>query len=717
MKKRWAWRFNLLFFIGLLAGCSQKELPTEPQGRFVEETLDVPLELQTGHYLDSFEYNNKLVTLSYSKQEDQYYVYNYDGETWESENIDLGHVADKITISGIAECIDSKRYVYGYDENKEYHILSANPNDPPLLSDALRGISSKDQDARVDKVIMQDDGNILVSLADKAVLFSKEEEILYEFIQDYSPGNPRKSAFLSDTAYVTILNQKPVRYSLKDGELQELNNEQTFNLQSCIFSNKKGSVYIANKNGLYHLYENSTTVEKVIDGTSNSMSLQSDSIRMFYMNGENTYYSVMRSLNGNVSFFKYTYRSDIPTLPPNTLTVYSLEDSPSLRQAAVLMQRENPDVRVEVRIAMGNGNESLSNDIIRSLNAELLNGDGADVLVLNGLPKDVYKEKGILMNLKDLYGEIQQTASFLPNIARNYVNSQGDIYYLPARLHMPVAFGEKNALEALSSMAFSEIPDAAVPILATDTYGNLERLILNMCYQQVFSNGNTELSESHLKIFLKNVKKLGEKANAKVEFTPHEMESLMVDNFVSDHGNRSNTPIAFAEEKTPVGFEIIGSMQDSILMFGALENKGLEPESLDGLFYPNLIMGINTHTKQPEFAKKYLKILYSADIQNQSLGDGFGVLETAVQAWKDVERETTLIIGDLDNPTISASWPAKEKRNQIIEIINSLTTPADIDPVIMGIISEYSRGYYEGDQELDATVDLIMNKVGLYEQE
>jgi len=423
-------------------------------------------------------------------------------------------------------------------------------------------------------------------------------------------------------------------------------------------------------------------------------------------------------VNDNISFLKYTYNPDLSTLPQDTITVYSLNDSPTLRQSAVLMQRQNPNIRVDIRIAMGVEYESLSEDIIRSLNAELLNGKGADVLVLDGLPKDAYMEKGVLLNLKELFLEIQEESAILPNIMQNYVDSQGDIYYLPVRFKMPVVFGEKDAVEMLSKMALAETKENAIPILAADNYGNLERLILNICYKQVFTSGNNELSEESLKTYLKCVKTIGEKIQAKVEFAPEEMELLEVDNYFSKIGNRRNNAVAFAQHKTQIGFVSIGSIQDSILTLAALKEKQLEMETIDGIFYPELVVGINRNTKNQELAKEFLKVLYSVSVQNQDLSDGFAVLESSVLHWENVERDTKMVISDYDGSTIlSASWPEKENRIKIIEMIKLLKTPMDIDPTIMSIITEYSRSYYDGIQDLDTTVNQITNKVSLYNEE
>ena len=154
------------------------------------------------------------------------------------------------------------------------------------------------------------------------------------------------------------------------------------------------------------------------------------------------------------------------------------------------------------------------------------------------------------------------------------------------------------------------------------------------------------------------------------------------------------------------------------MTFAALKEKQLEMETIDGIFYPELVVGINRNTKNQELAKEFLKVLYSGSVQNQDLADGFAVLESSVLHWENVERDTKMVISDYDGSTIlSASWPEKENRIKIIEMIKLLKTPMDIDPTIMSIITEYSRSYYDGIQDLDTTVNQITNKVSLYNEE
>lgn len=489
MKKMWISGIGLLVLAAILTGCSHKEPSLDAnsgitaKGRFVEEEIEVPEELRNSRYINGLVYDNKIEILAYSRKKDQYFDYIYDGQNWEAQNSDIENVADKITIKGIVENTGGGKYYYGYDRDLEYYMIPAGQESPALLAIEPGSFSVKNEKTRIEHVTVREDGTILISMQDRAILFSEKGNRLFEFAQDYNEGPTRGSSFLTDTSYTTILNKKLVSYSLKEGEMSELNSGQEFDVSSGVFSDREGSIYVATPKGVYHMNENSSIVEKIIDGNLNSMSLQTHSIQKLFKNERNQYFCVMSGMvDGDIRVFKYTYDPDISTLPQDTVTVYSLNDSPTLRQAASLMQSQNPNVRLEIRIAAGKEYESLSEDFIRSLNAELLNGDGADVIILDGLPKEAYIEKGILVNLRDLYSDLQKDYPLLPNITQNYVDAQGNIYYLPVRFKMPVVMGEKDAVKMLSSIARRENSGENIPVMAADNYGNLERLFLNICY-------------------------------------------------------------------------------------------------------------------------------------------------------------------------------------------------------------------------------------------
>ena len=76
-----------------------------------------------------------------------------------------------------------------------------------------------------------------------------------------------------------------------------------------------------------------------------------------------------------------------------------------------------------------------------------MNKGGADVLILDGLPITSYMEKGILMDLSDLADRLSQKG-VLMNVVGNAALLSEKIYAIPARVSLPVIFGEDAKADA-----------------------------------------------------------------------------------------------------------------------------------------------------------------------------------------------------------------------------------------------------------------------------
>ena len=91
----------------------------------------------------------------------------------------------------------------------------------------------------------------------------------------------------------------------------------------------------------------------------------------------------------------------------------------------------------------------VSTDDIRTLNTELLSGNGADVLLLDGLPVDSYIEKGVLEDLTDLAADLTGQDSYLAEILKNTAQSGGKIYGMPLKFKIPILFGDEEVKACL----------------------------------------------------------------------------------------------------------------------------------------------------------------------------------------------------------------------------------------------------------------------------
>ena len=123
---------------------------------------------------------------------------------------------------------------------------------------------------------------------------------------------------------------------------------------------------------------------------------------------------------------------------------------------------------VDITVALPEGTAVTRDDAIRTLNAELLSGNGPDVLVLDGLPVENYIEQGMLLDLSSVVQPMLDSGALLPNVASSFAEA-GSIPAVPTRFLLPTLWGEVSGVETLADMAaWAQANPDALPLYATD---------------------------------------------------------------------------------------------------------------------------------------------------------------------------------------------------------------------------------------------------------
>ena len=78
------------------------------------------------------------------------------------------------------------------------------------------------------------------------------------------------------------------------------------------------------------------------------------------------------TMSGKVVAF--TYSADTPTVPDTELTVYSLEENSSIRQAVVMFQKKYPDIFLTLETGMSGDDGVTRTDALKTLNTEIMAG-------------------------------------------------------------------------------------------------------------------------------------------------------------------------------------------------------------------------------------------------------------------------------------------------------------------------------------------------------
>ncbi|MCI8969811.1 MAG: extracellular solute-binding protein, partial [Lachnospiraceae bacterium] len=365
-------------------------------------------------------------------------------------------------------------------------------------------------------------------------------------------------------------------------------------------------------------------------------------------------------------------------------------------------QQQNPNVRIDFRIASEGAASANTEDIIRTLNTELLNGDGPDILLLDGLPVNSYMEKGVLADLTDGITTMAE-GGVLENIAGAY-EYEGHCYGIPSRFTIPAMAGEQSALGSVKSLEdladFTENSgDGGAPFLtpSNNLYGE-EGMMMDY-----YEDCSSDLVESG---------KIDEAALTKYFTDMLRIQKAQESNFME-------TDIGVVDGKV-VLFELMGFMESDEDLFYVQEIKGynatnvilsdlsgsgMSPEHalmpvFGEFFYtPRQAVGITSASKQQELALQFVNLLLSQTVQDVYLYDGFPVNSRSLDKL-------------VDNAVKN-----KENSTKFREMCGQLNTPIFVDQVVREAVQSQMKGLLDGTLTAESAAAAVMEKIELYLKE
>ena len=700
-------------------------------GRYVESNIELPVQ-EGGQVLDVIQVENGALELySRNGQETARYIYRDGG--WEKQ--------EKSLLEGITIPFGTSHLAYGEDQNRyllypsgqDYHFelwqLAQGSEPRQLLKELLteqndRGYAK----LRPDFLAVDAGGNLILSHSRESGVYSPDGELLFSMPQEMSSMDWKNTGYLDGTDFVTFDESGFLRYDLskKSGISEEQIPFQSSKMDSYspIAPDGSGGMYLLNEAGIHHFNKGGSIWETVVDGSLNSLSLPSANLKKLFVGNDNDYF-VWFSDGDTELLRRYTYDAQIPSVPSETLTIYGLDlsDSSTIRQAASLFQLSHPNTRVELIDGQSGAGSTTVSDTVRALNTELLGGNGADILVLDGLPVNSYIEKGVLLDLNQTLEPMISTGQLMENVVTPFTEEDGGLYQIPSRMTLMAVYGDQGAIDSLSSMsamrAYQSDP-SHLPLRPKTKYENLLRQVILLTYNELVDAQTGRPSPGKIQELLETVKVLGEANGAKVAFDNSE------DGGFGEAYNRSfgTDGLMFSEydrldrDMTSLAVDKYNGLFDTMMAFAVLEKRGLTMEGVNGAYLPNGILGINAASARKEQAQEFIRFVLGGEIQNSDLGDGFPVNAAAAVNWVEHEDKTSSMsmvsVGGDDGYEISGSYPDQEKRGQLYELAKQSDRPIVADRILVEIIVNEAMGYFEGSKTLEQAAQNADNKAGLY---
>lgn len=518
--------------------------------------------------------------------------------------------------------------------------------------------------------------------------------------------------------------------------------------------NDDGKLYYVSNEGIYCYSLKDKTSEQLVDGQMTSLLVPDCNYSNLIAKEDGDFLLEYTDYSGNTSSQKllnFTYDAEMPKKPDKEITIYSLYENYSLRQAAALFQRANPDIYVNVESGMTGDDAVTSSDAIRTLNTEIMAGEGPDIIFLDGMPIDSYVEKGLLADISDIVEPMISEGKLFEAVASTYKDSSGNICAVPNTFTVPVIIGKKDMLDQINNI--SDIAAAAENFAAgehKEGQGFIESYSLSSLIATLMPSNSAgwfkedgSLNADSLKSYLTDVKKIYSSVyNAFSDDQKSEMDE-MLSWYLSEDAQLDMTWFGSSDPSWDTLYILAGTVQISLgnlngtdglqYISSAIRNDPditykLMPGYVENVYVPSNIIGINSKSKDMESSKAFLTYLMGAEGQ-KSLGsyNGFPVnIEAFDQSminpyineeWYDPD-ESMGGIGTTDENgnelNLELYWPNDDEIATLKNMLGQLSTPAYNDSTILTTILNDCIGCILSDQSIDEAVDKVIKDINIY---
>lgn len=734
---------------------TQKEEKT--MGRYLEE--DVVLPEDCGDIQDMTLLEDGTLRVCYYKGDGVFYSDSSDGGKSWREAVDLSEVlkvdTSKYGLSYPKLGAKGGIFVSAYDasgETEEHKYYYLAPDGSVKELDLSQILAS----GYVTEARFTDKGNLIIN--DFPTALVEINPLDGSVIRKYEEGSNITCFAPIGNYLVAVTNSTVHYYDLETGEpledaaaLTEQLAEDEGNLEltstssyPLVFSkgDEEDSLFYAEDGGVYRYSFKGSVVEEVIDGNLNSLS--SPDISLVAMNRDqdgNIYVAVQDSsadMGHMGRLLKYTYSPDTPAEPDTELTVYSLLDNSYIRQVAAVFQKKYPDIYLNLEVGMTGEDGMTTTDALKTLNTEIMAGNGPDVMILDGIPEDTYIEKGMLADISSILDKAEKEEGILDNIREPYREEDGSQYVMPLKFSIPLIQGNKEDVEKagdIVSMADilesyqEEYTEMQMPLslMGAGPEGFLRTFadVSSPAWQKEDGSLNEESVTEYLKQAGRIYAAGKERMDYIKEMAGDYAYSLSELSYLS---NTTGSVMSLLAGYVKMAAGRLASPEDLANMYSLEQKMGDITHSLwngqaQNCFIPSQIIGISAKAEQKDAAEKLVGFLFTKEGQEIGSNSGFPVNEAVYDSedyWAAGDDQGRLgISGSGDANTgeyveLEIVRADEKTTKEIQELGKTLTTPSRGNEIILSAVAENGTRYLNGEISLEEAAKAAVQQVNLY---
>ena len=465
-----------------------------------------------------------------------------------------------------------------------------------------------------------------------------------------------------------------------------------------------GTVYAADADGFFRCDVGDTNWQKLLQGIDTGFSLSDQWCRDIVALSDGSVYAWFGSESGD-KIMIYRYDPDAVIEVTEELTLYTVEESFFLQQAAVQYHKQHPEVLIHVDAAISMTDKYSGNadyqQIYQDLNTSLTSGNGPDLMVMDHLKLDTYASKGLLLDLQEILQPMEEDGTLLSNITTAYEEADGRRYAVPLQFGLLLAVGRDVQPEEMSSMdaIAKAVSGKTESYLGDRTCGELVEEFYPLIVDDILQN--RQVNRDILRPWLEDLKKIADNCG----ILPSRKEGRAAN--IWDLG--SDVKLVLQETD---GFN------EAMMPYAVADLLNANVVSMENAFYPKMVLGINSRSEHVETAKDFLRFALSEELQSVDTYEGFPVnakaLETQAAADRSMAEAYTTY--DIDGSTAEFAIKAysEETANHLMELCRAATLCLKEDTQIETSLTESLQAYLNGQAGVEEAMDAVEGSLKMY---
>ncbi len=471
---------------------------------------------------------------------------------------------------------------------------------------------------------------------------------------------------------------------------------------------KDGTLVTAGTEGIFRYNAVSEEWEKLLEGAETDFALTTRWCTGLTALSDGRVYALFREDGGGTSLMEYVYDPDAVTEITKRLTLYTVWDNPMLQQAAVLYHKGHPDTLITVECAYTNEDKYSDkapdyNQVYQNLNTRLMGEEAPDILVMDHLNAQNYVQKGLLADIGQVVGPLEESGGLLENITGAYVQEDGSRYLVPLMFGFPMAIGRditKQDMDSLDSLA-EFLAGKQESYMGPMTAGELtDRFYPYFCDQLVKDNA---LDREALGEILKELKAVADNSGTVEERGQDERPYNIWD----------------LTSQAKCVIEPADGFWDCMTLMAIRDYIQGEFTCYENCFEPHLVTGINARSAYLDTAMDFLGFALSKEAQDTEFYSGFPVNREALESLaasdrSDLAMETAIETDDGGMEEFVIGDFSQETARELVEICERLERPAVEDSKIREELAAALPGYLDGSRSLEETLDAVEGGLKMY---